>query len=190
MAGRGCGLVLDWWIGRIFRRGRSIIYFKNFPRRAENRVVELDIGDGRKVRVMNAVWLLKQKVIVWNESWEKEDREKRSLDLVDYKTIRDVVEMQGLKARFRGEGEIKLLRRFVMKGSESAASYRRAVDCPEVLRPWWKSLWDVFAARVVVYYCLVVCVGLLYDWATSDDVMQRSVNDWSSILREWGRELR
>ncbi|KAF8849128.1 hypothetical protein BDZ45DRAFT_680732 [Acephala macrosclerotiorum] len=121
---------------------------------------------GKRVRLLNAPWLLRQKILAWGA---REDAEERRMDVVDIKTLCDIVEVQKKRVKFRDEEEVQVLEKFVMNVSEDPLAFRNAIDCPQVLGPWREIRW----IKVLLIMLAVFLFGLWLDYAYS-------TNDWDA----------
>lgn len=139
------------------------MYYDFDLNRSGNQRILWGLG-GKRVRLLNAPWLLRQKILAWGA---REDAEKRRTDTVDIKTLCDTVEVQKKRVKVRDEEEVQVLKTFVMNVSEDPLVFRNAIDCPQVLGPWWEIRW----IKVLLIMLAVFFFGLWLDYAYS-------INDW------------
>ncbi|KUJ07046.1 uncharacterized protein LY89DRAFT_375904 [Mollisia scopiformis] len=118
----------------------------------------------KRFKLLNAPWLLRQKILAWGE---RMDAEKRRIDVVDIKTICDIMERQNQRLQIRDREEVKVLRTFVRNVHEDPTSFRISIDCPEVLGPLWEIRW----VKVLLFIFGVLALGLFLDRIYS-------TNDW------------
>lgn len=118
----------------------------------------------KRVWLMPSPWLLRQKILAWGD---RIDAEKRRIDVVDINTLCDIMQAQDRRVQFTDRGEIKMLRTFVRNVQRDPAALRYAIDCPEVLGPWWEVRWR----KVVLFIFGILLLGLCIDHVSS-------INDW------------
>jgi len=113
----------------------------------------------QKIYLLNAAWLLKQKIKLWNE------RERKFDDWNDVKTLIEVLQRQGNKLVLREEEDLEELAKLVSRfKGDPTSKLREAIVCPEVLGPWWEVGW----VRVLLGVVLVVVVLLVNEEFSSE----------------------
>lgn len=154
-----------------------------FPRRRRYYDFDLDRGgnqrviwglSGKRVRLLNAPWLLRQKILAWGE---RKDVQTRWKDVVDIKALCDIVGVQKMRVKFWDEEEVEALRRFATNVHEDPTVFRTAIDCPQALGPWWKVRWIEMLLMMFASFVL----SLLLDYI-------HSTNDWKVERDRWSFE--
>jgi hypothetical protein len=105
----------------------------------------------QKIYLLNAAWLLKQKIKLWNE------RERKFDDWNDVKTLIEVLQRQGNKLVLREEEDREELVKLVSRSQgDPTSNLRQAIVCPEVLGPWWEVGWVRGLLGVVLVFVVLL----------------------------------
>jgi len=110
----------------------------------------------RTVLLMNAPWMLRQKILTWN------DREglQRANDKLDIETLCDVMNRANKTLVLSNKSDIKKLKAFMKEFDNDPMVLSSVIDCPEVFGPWYNLKWVrrtfaaflIFAAPLAIDY--------------------------------------
>jgi len=91
----------------------------------------------QNVFLMNAVWMLRQKILMWNER----EGLQRANDKVDILTLCDVLNGAKRTLKIRSERDIRKLKEFLKDFDDDPMVLGSVIKCPEVFGPWYNLKW-------------------------------------------------
>ncbi|PMD62496.1 uncharacterized protein K444DRAFT_717255 [Hyaloscypha bicolor E] len=91
----------------------------------------------QNVFLMNAVWMLRQKILMWNER----EGLQRANDKVDIVTLCDVLDEAKRTLKIRNERDIRKLKEFLKDFDNDPMVLGSVIECPEVFGPWYNLKW-------------------------------------------------
>ena len=116
--------------------------------------------NGMDVCVLNAHWMLRQTILMWNE---REELQKMN-DKADIETFCDVLHAQNTRQlEIKGEKDIKKLKAFLKDFDNDPMVLGSVVHCPEVFGPWYDLKWVRRTFAMFLFFAAPVA----FDWYTS-----------------------
>jgi hypothetical protein len=113
----------------------------------------------QNVFLLNAPWILRQKILMWNE--------RRGLhkanDKLDIETLCDVLNKTKRTLKIKCETDIRKLREFLEDFDNDSRVLGSVIECPEVFGPWYNLKW----VRRIFAGFLFFAVPLAVDYYTS-----------------------
>jgi hypothetical protein len=101
-----------------------------------NELVDL-LVDGHKVFLLNAPWILRQKILTWSDR----KGQKMKKNKIDIETLCDVLSGAMMTLKISGERDIRKLRDFLKDFEHDPRALGAVIDCPETFGPWYDLKW-------------------------------------------------
>lgn len=116
---------------------------------------------GHDVFLLNAPWILRQKILTWNEMKGLQ----RARDKLDIETLCDVLNAENKTLKMNSEKDVKKLKAFLKEFDNDPMVLGSVIDCPEAFGPWYsrKLVRRTFAGF------LFIAAPLAFDHLTSRD---------------------
>lgn len=151
----------------------------DLSRRGNERMAIMNLE--QKIYLMNASWLLKQKIRLCGER----GRHKKWDDRQDIGTLCDVLAIMGRRVKYHvgNEEDMRDLGRLVEVWEGDFEVLRSGVECPEVLGPWWEVWWIRWSATIVGI-CILLMVAEV--WESEYDVGEKPDTVASVLESFWG----
>ena len=112
------------------------------------------------VLLLSAPWMLRQKILTWNENTAGPHRERSKMDII---TLCDVLNASNQALKIRNGKDIQRLTAFLKEFDNDPMVLGSVIDCPEVLGRWYHLKW---IRRTLVGF-LFLAVPLAFDYLTS-----------------------
>jgi hypothetical protein len=119
------------------------------------------VVDREELFVLNARWMLRQKILMWNER----EGGQKMMDKKEIETLCDVLNVQRRTLRMKGERDIKKLKAFLKEFDNDPMVLGSVIRCPEAFGPWYDLKWVQRAFAGFLFFA----VPLAFDYFTSID---------------------
>jgi hypothetical protein len=112
------------------------------------------------VLLLSAPWMLRQKILTWNENTAGPHRERDKMDII---TLCDVLNASNQTLKIRSGKDIQKLTAFLKEFDNDPKVLGSVIDCPEALGRWYNLKW----IRRTFVGVLFLAVPLAFDYLTS-----------------------
>ncbi len=112
------------------------------------------------VLLLSAPWLLRQKILIWNETTTGLHRDRDKMDII---TLCDILNASNQTLKIRNSKDIQKLTAFLKEFDHDPMVLGSVIDCPEAFGRWYDLKW----VRRIFAGFLFLAVPLAFDYLTS-----------------------